>query len=71
MILRTQGGMLAAAAVLTSTGGPALTACAPVVVASGVGAGVMVATDRRTTGAQVDASTSGVTRVVKVFEYTN
>ena len=48
MILRTQGGMLAAAAVLTSTGRPALTACA-----------------------QVDASTSGVTRVVKVFEYTN
>jgi osmotically-inducible protein OsmY len=33
---------------------PPLTGCAPAVVAAGVGAGVMVATDRRSSGAQVD-----------------
>jgi osmotically-inducible protein OsmY len=33
---------------------PPLTGCAPVVVAAGVGVGVMVGTDRRSTGAQVD-----------------
>jgi osmotically-inducible protein OsmY len=31
-----------------------LNACAPAIVAVGIGAGAMVATDRRTTGAQVD-----------------
>ncbi len=36
---------------------PALQGCAPVIVAAGVGAGALVATDRRTTGAQVDDET--------------
>jgi osmotically-inducible protein OsmY len=35
----------------------ALQACAPVVVAAGVGAGALVATDRRSTGAQLDDET--------------
>ncbi len=45
------------AALLTAmlvVGGPGLTGCAPIVVVAGVGAGVMIATDRRSTGAQVD-----------------
>jgi osmotically-inducible protein OsmY len=45
---------LVAAAVFVAAAGTTLTGCAPVVVAAGVGAGVMVATDRRTTGSQVD-----------------
>ena len=47
---------LAASLVATMlvAGGAALTGCAPVVVVAGVGAGYMVATDRRSTGAQVD-----------------
>ncbi len=48
---------LGAVAMLAAAAGPALTGCAPVVVAAGVGAGVMVATDRRATGAQVDDET--------------
>jgi len=57
MKLRSRAANAAAmtAALLCCTGtGALLTACAPVVVAAGVGAGVMVATDRRTTAAQVD-----------------
>lgn len=42
---------LLAAAVL---GLPALSACVPAVIVAGVGATALVATDRRTTGAQVD-----------------
>src|SRR5664279_1090410 len=45
---------LAGALLFCAGTGAVLTACAPVVVAAGVGAGVMVATDRRTTAAQVD-----------------
>ena len=45
---------LAAAMLAAAATGATLTACAPVVVAAGVGAGVMVATDRRSTAAQVD-----------------
>jgi osmotically-inducible protein OsmY len=41
------------AAVLFAAAATSLTGCVPMVVA-GVGAGVMVATDRRSTGAQVD-----------------
>ncbi len=48
---------LAAAGLLAAGAGSGLTGCAPVVVAAGVGAGVMVATDRRTTGAQLDDET--------------
>ena len=48
---------LAVAALLAAGAGSGLTGCAPVVVAAGVGAGVMVATDRRTTGAQLDDET--------------
>ena len=44
---------LLAALLLALATGTSLTGCVPLVVA-GVGAGVMVATDRRSTGAQVD-----------------
>ena len=53
-LVASNAAALGAAAVPAAAAGPALTGCAPVVVAAGVGAGVMVATDRRTTGAQVD-----------------
>ena len=43
-----------AAAILVATAGLSVTGCAPVVVAAGVGAGALVAVDRRSTGAQVD-----------------
>jgi osmotically-inducible protein OsmY len=43
------GAALVAVALL-----PAITGCAPVIVAAGVGATAMVATDRRSAGAQVD-----------------
>ncbi len=49
-----QAAALAAAMLLGAGTGAALTGCAPVVVAAGVGAGVMVATDRRSAAAQVD-----------------
>jgi osmotically-inducible protein OsmY len=52
---------LAAAMVLAAAMGTTLTACAPVVVAAGVGAGVMVATDRRSTAAQVDDESIEIT----------
>jgi len=42
------------AALLAATAMQALTGCAPVVIAAGVGATAMVANDRRSTGAQVD-----------------
>jgi osmotically-inducible protein OsmY len=45
----TAAAVLAAASLL-----PAVTGCAPAVVVAGVGATAVVATDRRTTGAQVD-----------------
>ena len=38
----------------TFAAGAALTGCAPMIVAAGVGAGALVATDRRSAGAQVD-----------------
>ena len=44
----------AAALLLAAATRMTLTGCAPAVVAAGVGAGVMVATDRRTTAAQAD-----------------
>jgi osmotically-inducible protein OsmY len=50
-VLRRGSALLAAMLVAA---GPALTGCAPIVVAAGVGAGVLIATDRRSTGAQVD-----------------
>ena len=37
--------------------GPLLSACAPIIVAAGVGAGALIATDRRSTGAQLDDTT--------------
>ena len=43
-----------AAVVLTAS--TVLTACAPLVVGGAVGTGVVVATDRRTTGIQVEDS---------------
>ena len=43
-----------AAAMLAATAGLSMTGCAPVVVAAGVGAGALIAVDRRSTGAQVD-----------------
>jgi osmotically-inducible protein OsmY len=43
-----------AAALAVAVCAAAVTGCAPIVVAAGVGAGTLVATDRRTTGAQVD-----------------
>ena len=42
------------AALLAATLVPAITGCVPVVVAAGVGATAMVATDHRSTGSQVD-----------------
>jgi osmotically-inducible protein OsmY len=42
------------AAILATTGVVLLNGCAPAIVAVGIGAGALVATDRRTTGAQVD-----------------
>ena len=47
--LAALGAALVAVALL-----PAVTGCAPVIVAAGVGATALVATDRRSTGAQVD-----------------
>ena len=44
----------ALAALLAAVLLPAITGCAPIVVAAGVGATAMVASDRRSTGAQVD-----------------
>lgn len=41
-------------AALLAAGIVSVTGCAPIVVAAGVGAGALVATDRRTAGAQVD-----------------
>lgn len=52
--LAASAAALAVAGLLAGAMGAVLTACAPVVVAAGVGAGVMVATDRRSTAAQVD-----------------
>jgi osmotically-inducible protein OsmY len=43
-----------AAALVAAALVPVVTGCAPVIVAAGVGATAVVATDRRTTGAQVD-----------------
>lgn len=43
-----------AAALLVAGAGVAVTGCAPLVVAAGVGAGTLVAVDRRSAGAQVD-----------------
>lgn len=43
-----------ALALLVGAGSVAVTGCAPFVLAAGAGAGTLVATDRRTTGAQVD-----------------
>jgi osmotically-inducible protein OsmY len=45
---------LAAVALAAAAALPALQGCAPVIVAAGVGATALVATDRRSTGAQVD-----------------
>jgi osmotically-inducible protein OsmY len=42
------------AALVAAAGGILVTGCAPAIVAAGVGATALVATDRRTTGAQVD-----------------
>ncbi len=42
------------AALVAATLASAITGCAPVIVAAGVGATAMVATDRRSAGAQVD-----------------
>ncbi|HEX9302115.1 MAG TPA: BON domain-containing protein [Casimicrobiaceae bacterium] len=49
-------GSFVLAAALLATATASLTGCVPLVVA-GVGAGVMVATDRRSSGAQVDDET--------------
>ena len=46
--------VVVAAALLAVVAVPALSGCAPVVVAAGVGATAVVANDRRSTGAQVD-----------------
>ena len=46
-----------AAALVAIAGIVAGTGCVPMVVAAGVGAGTLVATDRRTTGAQIDDET--------------
>ncbi len=46
--------LAALAALLAAALLPAITGCAPIVVAAGVGATAMVASDRRSTGAQVD-----------------
>jgi osmotically-inducible protein OsmY len=57
MILRPSrylGSMLLPAVIAVAVAAPLLTGCVPVVVAAGVGTGVMVATDRRSSGAQVD-----------------
>jgi osmotically-inducible protein OsmY len=43
-----------AAALLVAGAGLSVTGCAPIVVAAGIGAGALVAVDRRSTGAQVD-----------------
>jgi osmotically-inducible protein OsmY len=43
-----------AAALAAAVCAAAVTGCVPIVVAAGVGAGTLIATDRRTTGAQVD-----------------
>ena len=42
------------AALLIAAAGFSVTGCAPVVVAAGVGAGALIAVDRRSTGAQLD-----------------
>ena len=47
----------AAAVLLAVTALPAIQGCVPLVVAAGVGAGALVATDRRTTGSQLDDET--------------
>jgi osmotically-inducible protein OsmY len=55
MILRSHARPVAAlVAAVLAVAASALNGCAPVVVAAAVGAGVLVATDRRSTGAQVD-----------------
>src|SRR5438093_1484877 len=48
---------LIAAAALALAALPALDGCAPIIVAGAVGAGALVVTDRRSTGAQVDDET--------------
>ncbi len=48
------GSLLLTAVIAVAVAAPLLTGCVPVVVAAGVGASVMVATDRRSSGAQVD-----------------
>jgi len=83
-VLPALGALGAAFAAVAST--VLATGCAPAVVAVGVGATALVATDRRSTGAQVDdesiefkmSSAAGsswgstsVAMVVKLFEYTN
>jgi len=51
-LVRALAPALVAAALAAAP--PLLTGCAPLVIAAGVGAGALVATDRRSTGAQVD-----------------
>lgn len=46
-----------AALLVALLAGPLLSACAPIIVAAGVGAGALIATDRRSTGAQLDDTT--------------
>jgi len=47
----------ALALALAAAAGPLVSGCAPMVIAMGVGAGTLVAVDRRSTGAQVDDQT--------------
>lgn len=53
----TRSLRLTAALLVTALAAPLLSACAPLIVAAGVGAGAMIATDRRSTGAQLDDTT--------------
>jgi osmotically-inducible protein OsmY len=53
----TRSPHLAAALALAVLAGPLVNACAPIIVAAGVGGAALIATDRRTTGAQLDDQT--------------
>lgn len=53
----TRSLRLTAVLLVAALAAPLFSACAPLIVAAGVGAGAMIATDRRSTGAQLDDTT--------------
>ena len=53
----TRSPLPLAALALAVLAGPLITACAPIIVAAGVGGAALIATDRRSTGAQLDDQT--------------